>query len=87
MKNEADDFPWDAERVRFRSAVCGSSHREQLRHLACHDQRQVLLRPAKEKILKRPVGDNAIRMTNVSRGIQTPTLRDLASAAHRGNAF
>jgi hypothetical protein len=41
----------DAKCIRFRSAVCGRSFREQLRRIARNDQRTVLVRPAKEKVL------------------------------------
>ena len=36
----------------LRSAVCGRRLRERLRRIACHDQRPVLVRPAKEEILR-----------------------------------
>ena len=68
--NNTTIYPWDAERVRFRSAVCGWSLREQLRQIACHDQRPVLVRPAKEKIL-----------TELEQFIPDPKLGDFCCAA------
>src|SRR4029077_1892014 len=44
--------PWNAKRLRFRSAVCGRRFREQLRRIDCRRQRPVLVRPVKEEILK-----------------------------------
>src|SRR5207244_10579547 len=43
------DFPQNVERVRRRPAIC--SWRGWLRCIACHDQRPLLVRPAKEKVL------------------------------------
>src|SRR5947208_12754324 len=44
---------WNAKRFRFRSAIRGRRSREQLRRIDCRRQRKVLVRPAKEEILKR----------------------------------
>src|SRR5205823_10098743 len=44
---------WHAKRFRFRSAVRGGRQREQLRRIDCRRQRKVLVRSAKEEILKR----------------------------------
>src|SRR5207253_3818358 len=54
-----DDHSWDAERVRFRSAIRRRGFREWLRRIACRCQRPVLVRSAKEKILKRRLGSGA----------------------------
>src|SRR5881392_4484486 len=44
---------WNAKRFRLRSAIRGRRSREQLRRIDCRRQRKVLVRPAKEEILKR----------------------------------
>src|SRR5262245_42336800 len=44
---------WNAKLFRFRSAIRGGRSREQLRRIDCRRQRKVLVRPAKEEILKR----------------------------------
>src|SRR6266480_4096457 len=54
-----DDYSWDAERVRFRSAIRRRSLREQLRRIPCRCQRPILVCPAKEKILKRRLDSRA----------------------------
>src|SRR5947209_19351704 len=54
-----DDYPWNAERARFRSAIRRRSLREQLRRIPWRCQRPVLVRPAKEKILKRRLDSRA----------------------------
>src|SRR5205823_8792877 len=47
-----DAHAWNAKRLRFRSAVCGRRFREQLRRINCRCQRPLLVRPAKEEILR-----------------------------------
>src|SRR5947207_8578819 len=49
LVKQHDNDTWDAKRIRRRPAVC--SWRRWLRRIDCHDQRPVLVRPAKEKIL------------------------------------
>src|SRR5262245_42502456 len=51
LVEQHDDFSWHAECVRRRPTICGRRFRERIRRIACHDQRPVLVRPAKEKIL------------------------------------
>src|SRR6476660_3527194 len=43
----------ECKTFRFRSAIRGRRCREQLRRIDCQRQRKVLVRPAKEAILKR----------------------------------
>jgi outer membrane receptor for ferrienterochelin and colicin len=44
--NGLDTDVGDVKCIRFRSAVCGRSRRDQPRHIACHFQRPVLVRSA-----------------------------------------
>src|SRR5262245_18947574 len=70
---------WNAKRFRFRSAIRGRRCREQLRRIDCQRQRKVLVRPAKEEILKR-------WHSKARSGLRGLTRRSRISRALRGKA-